>query len=545
MVYLVIEGLAGVEKLEEQVNRIQVKSENCNAIVKKLLRQSVGSGTVHLNQNKFVPNLFSESLLETAFIEVLKEFSNNSKELHGEVIYAEGEAEACISYLVSGETRISNVVILSNDTDFMIYCGCPGFVPLDTLDISSSKDGKTIWIRGWSYSQVSFCKFFGVPPICLPILSGLVGCDYRFPLQQERMLISARESIFRSSVSKRKKNRNRSLSNIIQVVVNFIASILRPKQNELKKNDEILEFVSTILSGHGSSQINRFRDLLSSFKHIAYLYGFDGYGGLNCKSLTFKNRKCGLLVCWADVERLKRDNIFICKPVLERISFSSSSPNHSLWNTKYLCDIRRRLFSLVTLQKGRTKNKEYIEYFAKCGGSIDMKHVRFENDLNVSMKDLSGVKLLSYILAFPDAACALEEEFLSIGKQSRLIFIIGLLVPSRFLRQLIVTSACFTEENWYEEGICNALIIDAQFLNSIAILQIVTYHVSMILMLTSDLFFFENSCKNNDISELTKILSIALQNSKKINTTSFLSDLPLGFLLEKWENVAPLKDEPK
>ena len=544
MAYLVIEGLAGVEKLAEQVNRIQVKSENCNAIVKKLLRQSVGSGTVHLNQNKFVPNLFSESLLETAFIEVLKEFSNKSKELYGEVIYAEGEAEACISYLVSGKTHTSNVVVLSNDTDFMIYCGCPGFVPLDTLDISTSKDGKIIWIRGWSYSQISFCKFFGVPPICLPILSGLVGCDYSFPVQQERKLMSAKESILRSSVSKRKKNRNRSLSNIIQLVVNFIASTLRPKQDELKKNDEVLEFVSAILSGHGSSQITRFRDLLSSFKHIAYLYGFDGYVGLKCKSLTFNKRKCGLLVCWADVERLKRDNIFICKPVLERISFSSSSPN-SLWNTKYLCDIRRRLFSLVTLQKGRTKNKEYIEYFAKCGGSIDMKHVQFENDLNVSMNDLSGVKLLSYILAFPDAACALEEEFLSIGKQFRLMFIIGLLAPSRFLRKLIVASACFTDEKWYEEGISKALIIDSQFLNSLAMLQIVTYHASIILMLTSDLFFFENSCKNNDISELTKILSIALQNSKKINIISFLSDSPLSFLLEKWENVAPLKDVTK
>jgi hypothetical protein len=124
-----------------------------------------------------------------------------------------GEGEALINHWISQNgSYFMKIGIIYEDSDFLIYDSCPGFIPPRSIKIEVHND--MYCLQGQLFSQVKFLKaFFAgilyVERFTMASLATVDGCDYSFPARNEQHLDQLRRRIIQSDIGGlRIKNRN-------------------------------------------------------------------------------------------------------------------------------------------------------------------------------------------------------------------------------------------------------------------------------------------------------------------------------------------------
>ena len=106
----------------------------------------------------------------------------------------------------------TEVYILANDTDFLVYPSSPGFISFKSLEIQ--KENGITRLSGIEYTRQQFLGAFlpnaeAVQEDVMPVIAALVGCDYVLNEKSQRVLCSAMNQIVRSDIGGlRQKARN-------------------------------------------------------------------------------------------------------------------------------------------------------------------------------------------------------------------------------------------------------------------------------------------------------------------------------------------------
>jgi len=221
-----------------------------NAQLERLKNQAI-AGDVAARKEKdsnvtwSAPPKLLDPLSEWAFVEAIEEVSailkvsGSSKflELHRP---SRGEAEAYIDYWISRKIPkgITKVFILADDTDFLVYQHCPGFIPLQTLEIEEDSKG-VVRLSGFQYERQKFLDAFLPslgkinPDDVMPVVAALAGCDYTLPNNLQNGLESARTTIVKSDIGGLREKARNNPSKAQQ-----LTAILRYMEHFLKKDNE-------------------------------------------------------------------------------------------------------------------------------------------------------------------------------------------------------------------------------------------------------------------------------------------------------------------
>lgn len=165
-VHFFFDGLAPVEKIESQIERMERQAMN-------------GDRLARGEKSKSVKLL--HPLGEAAFIEAVE----THRLKHPAIVHLHrasmGEGEALIHHWISeNPNAYSKIIVISEDSDFLMYGSCPGFIPPSTLRFEEM-NGK-MCMQGQHYLRSkflrSFMNFSEVGPLVMTTVAALAGCDY-------------------------------------------------------------------------------------------------------------------------------------------------------------------------------------------------------------------------------------------------------------------------------------------------------------------------------------------------------------------------------
>ena len=239
-VHIFLDGLCPAEKIPSQISRL---SEQASAGDK--LARTKGDKR---NHHKVPLHLFAE----WAFIEGVQavqqqqqqqqttagSFStNNNLFLHRATM---GEGEAYINdWMLRHSHQYSKIRILSEDSDFLVYGACPGFIPPSTIQLEKQQQhDKRCCFQGRHYLRSKFLNSF-LPNeeeeannnnyyyycLLMSTVAALAGCDYVLSASEESALNAFRNTIISSDIGglrpKHRKNATAKLS--LQAILRVIA----------------------------------------------------------------------------------------------------------------------------------------------------------------------------------------------------------------------------------------------------------------------------------------------------------------------------------
>lgn len=570
--HLVMDGLAGSEKQCEQLRRLGIKAQIMNEFTKYLIRQSHGVSGCKSGKS-CAPHLFSEHIFVEAFedavshLQLRKEVSetkhSDRKCVVGKTHFAPAEAEMHIAALlynisVSGALNVSSrCVVLSNDSDFLIYPSCPGFVSLKSLEVYSNhssvaneKDSKLdVNVSGWFYSQSNFCRAFDIPVCALPVFSLLAGCDYLLLIHQEKQLEIARKKIVTSNVGGlRQSDRNKPSSKACVLAILRYVRHCRDKNegrrlhlDDNKSHTEgngdnlIQEKVALTLAGEGIGKEERFTILLSAFQHVMILYD-NPKNHPHLKVSSGKSIDACDFPINVDIQRIVRHGIFYCRPILERIGTSTENKSEqdryliekelklgdgSLWKCSRFAEMRRRIYTVLNTAVGNTSGGSISEYCCRAGQALKEQVVFPRSSTHFSTLDTILVGANGFTnMSQEDALITLDyciegaasNCLATLPKDLHVIFLSSLLLPTRCISRLM-TCICGAFPPDKSLPFCTAVtdvFIDAHFVNVTAFIQLAMYHASLLAWLFPSLF-----C---------------------VNQLSFRSIFSKSLIFEVWEN---------
>lgn len=300
-VHVVLDGLAPESKLPSQIARLKKVA----ALADTIARSDETSSNNNNNHSRArVPHI----LTEWAFREAVEDSLSDRLHLHRP---RHGEAEHYIDRILMtkhGKTENSNTVVLSNDTDFLIYPNCHGFVPLESLQFQTM-DGQP-HLSGFHYLSCKFYKAFfpsaddaSARSRILSLVAALSGCDYG-------SLEEARARIVQSSIAglPRKARNNHSSANILMAVVRYVNHYLVHQ-----KNASLPNWVDALAE---SLQLPQVRQTLDSI-HDVYV------------SMPVSNTQVNSGSLFIETVRLKEQAVLICRPLIEtwKVEYGHKTPS--------------------------------------------------------------------------------------------------------------------------------------------------------------------------------------------------------------------------
>ncbi|KAG0375916.1 hypothetical protein BGX24_008504 [Mortierella sp. AD032] len=105
-----------------------------------------------------------------------------------ELLVCDGEADGLVAQLAMEKSMDANVdeaYAVSKDSDYFIYnTGSStkgGYIPLDSLFVSTDPDTQTTTVAATVYSQAAIAEHLGIRPHFLPLFASLTGNDYLRP----------------------------------------------------------------------------------------------------------------------------------------------------------------------------------------------------------------------------------------------------------------------------------------------------------------------------------------------------------------------------
>lgn len=350
-VHLCMDGLASEHKTEVQLGRLADACCRADLAAKRLCnraRDSSSSGTIGAWD---VPHLFAERSLEEAAVDLMQSLNNNGQCC---VHHARGEAEGYIAHLIQNSRQTekgeADIIILSNDSDFLVY-DVPGFVPLHSLRFESDstcsdEKSTSCTITGWRYCRTRFLaafsnltpKYFDADEgndigsfATMAAVSALAGNDYSLPRRFASALCSARSAIVQSDISglRRKERKAPSAKATATAVIRFVGHFAsRGSKGEGNSRDKEMNHMSGWLwqlviaaTNEGKGKDEREVNLYEALLLVRQIYEKDATVDECLNQLpSCKN---------VDLARVLDRNSFFCRPVLESFGNDSGGMNSS------------------------------------------------------------------------------------------------------------------------------------------------------------------------------------------------------------------------
>jgi len=162
-VHVVMDGLAPDAKITTQIGRLRIMAQQ---------------GEKNARNPKSTCNLL-HLLAEASMIETLEDLVETQPRLFLHQP-PRGEAETFIDcWIRKHSLSPDNVFILSDDTDFLVYSSCPGFIPFKTLEFHEL-DAR-LSLAGFYYQRAKFVPAFFADTSddhVMTAVAALAGCDY-------------------------------------------------------------------------------------------------------------------------------------------------------------------------------------------------------------------------------------------------------------------------------------------------------------------------------------------------------------------------------
>lgn len=290
-VHLFFDGLPPREKFPSQVHRMTKQA---------IMGDKLARGDIEDQRSvKLLHHLAEWAFVEA--VERLRQRFNNTLHIHRASI---GEAEALINqWLIQNDGKYSRVAIVSEDSDFLVYDSCPGFIPPSTL-VYEDRNGRHS-LRGRYYLRTKFLRSFLEHPTTgdstiMTTVAALAGCDYCTTWEQADVLESMRLRMIKSNLGG-----------------------LRPKsRNNPSASDgllAILRVVSHYKKYKGFSWLERMcQDFTVAEKATVALNGIQIVHGVYMYSLQMANdTEFDIVPGMVEVRRLLQYGVIYCHPIVE------------------------------------------------------------------------------------------------------------------------------------------------------------------------------------------------------------------------------------
>jgi len=429
-IHLVFDGVASIHKKKQQVKRLQ---ETCG-IADRAARRFIRGDT----SSKMDPviHLWGEEAMEAA----LKDLSKNlNKDEVFHVHWASGEAEGFIVHHLLPKSYPDGCqdIILSNDSDFLVFNSVPGFVPLESLKFCPSKDGSCL-IKGWEYCRFKLMAAFPALNITesdsnnfpMTVCAALAGCDYTLPSTFEQCIVSARQVIVRSDIGGlRKKNRNSPTARAVFIaVMRYVSHFVKRNEGDWRN-----QLVQAIVRNPGGLKNNIWLDsnLMRALDMIQDIYMEEG------------NRN--MLV--PDLRRILYHRVLFCKPLIETCDIYSKGASRdkavrhsnkkvnstSIWMEQTFLRCRQHLYSMMRSVSPQTIPPSTVVTEYCCFGK---KNQITYNGFEVSVTTAKGPSGLCVL------DCLFPQHIESVA--SELVGMLDTALPSRY-HFTVVTSLLLTE----------------------------------------------------------------------------------------------------
>ena len=363
-IHVCFDGLAPAEKRATQVERLAQQYQEC-----EMFAQSTNNEQRKKRRKPIMLDLFTELEVVKALVKLRDRNENSHNDnllvLHRPTI---GEAEADIDRLIEVQARKdprSNIYILSEDSDFLVYPHCPGFVPLRSIRFDRSQSdeasggGQTTTTRliAWHYTQEKFRASFWNAFILnhsspsasyfqvMTTMAALGGCDYTLDDEgiRQRLLNKLKRSMVKSDLGGlRPKQRTNPTA----------------KQTMIALQRVIMHFVNGGSGGYGDWQvelIEKFEPsdvqsqtlLLDSLRRIHSIYATP-----TIPSPTSSIQQLSPIM--VDAQRILCQGTIYCAPMVVEENLSvllkegdQQTKISSIWQLNKFSNTRRRLYSVI------------------------------------------------------------------------------------------------------------------------------------------------------------------------------------------------------
>lgn len=269
-IHFIFDGVASTHKVKQQIDRMKnvaIDIDNQITIYISKQRRSTSTSCSFRKRgcSSIVPHLMAEDAVIAAIKDLQSEMKGidndkqcgkcNSSTYDGGVYlhYAPWEAEGNIANLIDNQHELQRPhIVLSNDTDFLVFPSVQGIVPFHTLEYETyiaQDDVRTYGIRllGWEYKRSKFVQAFGLQThtdqhhVCslliFSTIAALAGCDYILEGRCDHSIIKARKSIIQSEIGglRNKDRNNPSAKDVTKAVIRFVKHFV--SQFETKNDD--------------------------------------------------------------------------------------------------------------------------------------------------------------------------------------------------------------------------------------------------------------------------------------------------------------------
>jgi hypothetical protein len=290
-VHCFLDGLAPREKIPTQISRLSQQA----------LHGEILSGGGKLNPKTKLLHL----LAEWSFIEAIENLKKCTNRLHLHRA-SRGEGEAYIDYWIATRSASTSakLLILSDDSDLLVYPSCPGFIPFDSIRFEENRG--TLCFQGRHYLRSKFLKSFLQDPDSVDTeqimtsVAALAGCDYILENLLEDTLKVARKSIVESNLGGlRQKLRNSPTAK------STLTAILRVLGHHIGRAGD--GWIEALSAGWSDQKQRKIRKSFASIRQI-YFQSLD---------VSARASELGLDPSSVDVCRLLQYGVFYCYPVIE------------------------------------------------------------------------------------------------------------------------------------------------------------------------------------------------------------------------------------
>jgi len=325
-----LDGLAPKLKIETQLDRLRNQAIRGDALARKCNND-------HIKKSTKVLHLLSE----WAMVEAIEDLqgrchkdSGNNNFLSDKTLELQrpsrGEAEAYIDFWIAKEVpRGTKVYILADDTDFLVYQNCPGFITFKSLEIKEDKKANVVRLSGFQYMRQKLLDSF-LPPgnavaheDVMPVVAALAGCDYVLPQDAQRGLVQAQSAIVKSNIGGlgEKAKNNPSKAQQLTAILRYVAHFVK---NNKENWVEALCVNATTATGkdNNSAVAGDLVDLIQSPKDVAATKilkeAFLAIRKVYFRSLTQPNNQSfEKKPSSVEIRRLLEYGIFYCRPIIE------------------------------------------------------------------------------------------------------------------------------------------------------------------------------------------------------------------------------------
>lgn len=335
-----MDGLSPTAKLNTQIETLKQQAINGDTLAR--LQKDAPGGT-----SKKAPQLL-HLLAEWALVEAIRELStkkekggwgsNKVLELHRP---SRGEAEAYIDHWIARKVPSNaKVCVLADDTDFLVYQNCSGFVSFRSLVVQEEND--QVRLSGFEYQRRKFLEAFLPSEVnkddVMTVVAALVGCDYTLNPEAQRGLEKALNTIVGSDISglTRKERKNpckapHRLTAVLRYVAHFMDS---ERDNWVEALCASATASTENTNGDNGKEKEEQEQLVASGRAATILKeAFLTVHKTYFRSLTLPNKPSfEIKPTSVEIRRLLEYGMFYCRPIIE--TWTPSSYDYSFTSRK-------------------------------------------------------------------------------------------------------------------------------------------------------------------------------------------------------------------